>query len=126
MKPSTHALDFSGVEETALLMLYAKAIESQSENPILKDEKAETLATLLDPILRDRPSKMARQLVNRSIDPRLVVYLSIRAKKYDTYTKYFLEKYPSGSVVNAGCALMRASSGSITGICPFLTWIFPQ
>ena len=45
-------LDFSGVEETALLTLYAKVVESQSEDPILKDEKAEEMAARLDPILQ--------------------------------------------------------------------------
>lgn len=96
---------FTSVEETALLTLYAKAIESQSVEPILKDEKAEALAACLDPLLQQRTTKMAQQLVNRTIDPRLVVHLALRAKKYDTYTKDFIGKHPNAGVVNAGCGL---------------------
>lgn len=98
-------LDFSGVEETALLTLYAKAIESQSENPILKDEKAEELAERLDPLLRKRTDKMARQLYGRSVDPRLTIHIPLRSKKYDEYASDFLEKYPECVIVNIGCGM---------------------
>ena len=98
-------LDFSGVEETALLTLYAKAIESQSENPILKDEKAEELAERLDPLLRKCTDKMARQLYGRSVDPRLTIHIPLRSKKYDEYASDFLEKYPESVIVNIGCGM---------------------
>ena len=103
--PNHSDLDFSGVEETALFTLYAKAIESQSKDPILKDVKAEALVAYLDPYLQKRSTKMACQLVSRSIDPRLVVHLALRTLKYDSYTKDFLKKHPSAGVVNAGCGL---------------------
>ena len=64
--------DISGVEETALLTLYTKAMESRSDDPILKDEVAEALVRKIDPYLKDKPSKMAKQLYQREIDPRLV------------------------------------------------------
>jgi len=115
---STHPpLDFSGVEETTLLTLYAKAIESQSKDPILKDEKAEALAAYLDPLLRQRTTKMAQQLVRRSIDPRMVVHLALRTRKYDSYTKIFINKHPTAGVVNAGCGLdtrfFRVDNGKV-------------
>ncbi|MDF1514250.1 MAG: hypothetical protein P1S60_10625 [Anaerolineae bacterium] len=69
MNELTAKLDFSSVEETALLTLYARAIESQSQDPILRDKKAEELVKQLDPLLKERDTKMARQLLNRSIDP---------------------------------------------------------
>ena len=97
--------DISGVEETALLTLYTKAIESQSVDPILKDEKAETLVRLIDPLIKDKSSKMAKRLYARAIDPRLVVHLALRSKKYDSYVMAFLEKHPEGVVANLGCGL---------------------
>lgn len=98
-------LDFSGVEETALLTLYARAIESQSKNPVLKDEKAEEMIRRIDPFLKERPGKMAAQLYKRSIDPRLTIHLPLRAKKYDGYSLAFLKKYPQGVIVNIGCGM---------------------
>ena len=105
MKEIKGRLDFSGVEETALLTLYAKAIESQSENPVLKDEMAEELAERLDPLLRDRTGKMARQLYTRSVDPRLTIHIPLRTKKYDDYALDFLEEHPQGVIANIGCGM---------------------
>ena len=98
-------LDISGVEETALLTLYTKAIESQSADPILKDELAEALVQKIDPYLKEKSSKMAKRLYSRKIDPRLVVHLALRSKKFDSYATAFLEKHPEGVVVNLGCGL---------------------
>lgn len=108
----------SAVEETAFLTLYARAIESQSDQPILKDEKAEEIVRRLDLILENRGTKMARQLITRKIDPRLVVHLTLRAEKYDRYTKSFLKKQPDATVVNIGCGLdsrfSRVDNGKTT------------
>ena len=98
-------IDFSGVENTALLTLYAKAIESASPNPILKDEIAEELVVRIDPYLKDMTDKMARQLVTRTIDPQLPVQQSLRTRKYDAYAYEYLNEHPSGTIVNLGCGL---------------------
>ena len=110
--------DITGVEETALLTLYTKAIESQSADPILKDERAEALVRQIDPLIKDKPSRMAKKLYKRSIDPRLVVHLALRSKKYDSFAKVFLEENPEGIVVNLGCGLdprfFRIDNGKFT------------
>jgi len=95
----------SSVGETALLTLYARAIESQSEDPILKDEKAEEIIRKLDPVLSNRDNKMAHQLLGRSIDPKLVIHIALRAEKYDRYAKEFLEIHPGYTIVNLGCGM---------------------
>jgi methyltransferase (TIGR00027 family) len=105
MADSQLQLDLTGVEETALLTLYARAIESQSEDPILKDEKLEAMVEHLDPLLENQDSKMAQRLRKRAIDPRLTVHIQIRAKKYDDYALRFLEKHPEGVIINIGCGL---------------------
>lgn len=97
--------DFSEVEETALLTLYARAMESRSEDPILKDEKAEQLMDQMDEVLRERTGKMTRQLYLRSVDPRLVIHIPLRSRKYDEYARDFLERFPDGVVVNLGCGM---------------------
>ena len=98
-------LDFSGVEATALLTLYAKAIESQSKDPVLKDTKAEEMVRQLDPFLKKQTGRMARQLFGRSIDPRLTIHIPLRVKKYDYYARSFLQRHPKGVIVNIGCGL---------------------
>jgi methyltransferase (TIGR00027 family) len=105
MELSPSEINLSGVEETALLTLYARAIESQSKDPILKDEKIEELVDQLDPLLENKNSKMAGRLRKRAIDPRLTVHMQIRARKYDVYALAFLEKHPDGVVINIGCGL---------------------
>ncbi len=97
------SLDFSGVEETALLPLYAKAIESQNPNPIIRDEKAEALVPQLDIVLADRHTKMTEQLRSRNIEQRLITHLALRAKKYDEYAQNTLKKHPLGPIINIGC-----------------------
>ncbi len=36
---------------------------------------------------------MVKRLYSRNIDPRLVVHLALRSKKYDSYATKFLEKH---------------------------------
>ena len=118
MSGSHKKLDLSGVEETALLTLFARAIESQSEDPILEDKKIENLIEQIDPILQKQNSKMAAQLRKRAIDPRLTVHIQIRAKKYDDYALSFLERHPEGVIINIGCGLdtrfFRINNGKVS------------
>ncbi len=112
-----NVVDFSGVEETALLTLYSRAAESRSQNPILRDEKAEELAEKLDQILKKNKEKKGKRLTSRSIDPRLSVHIPLRANKYDEYTRVFLRNHPEGVVVNMGCGMdtrfFRVDNGKV-------------
>jgi len=108
---------FSDIEETGLLTLYGKAIESQSKDPILDDPYAVAMTKKLDPILAGADSKLLQRLVKKKIDPRMVVHVALRARKYDAYTRAFLKKHPSGAVINIGCGLdarfFRIDNGSV-------------
>jgi methyltransferase (TIGR00027 family) len=119
-------LDLSGVEETALLTLYAKAIESQSANFILKDRKVENLVNKLDQLLQKQNSKMAERLRNRAIDPKLTVHLQLRTKKYDEYVINFLEKHPQGIVIDIGCGLDTRFFRIDNGQCQFFDLDLPD
>ncbi len=117
MAESPTKLALSGVEETALLTLYARAIESKSTDPILKDPKLEKLVEEIDPLLQEANSKMAKRLRKRAIDPRLTVHIQIRAKKYDDYAHEFLDKHPESVIINIGCGLdtrfFRVDNGQV-------------
>lgn len=80
MEENLERLDLSGVEETALLTLYARAIESQSDNPIIQDKQVEKIVEKLDQVLQNQNSKMAKRLMKRAVDPKLTVHLQLRAK----------------------------------------------
>jgi methyltransferase (TIGR00027 family) len=105
------------VEQTGLLTLYCKAIESGSDDPIMVDKKAIEAANILDPILARSQSKMLRQLVSRKIDQRAVVHIALRAQKYDAYASNYLMRNPGAVLVNLGCGMdtrfFRIDNGSL-------------
>jgi O-methyltransferase involved in polyketide biosynthesis len=96
---------FSDVEETGILTLYCKAIESQTEDPILYDEKAIEIAGKFDPYLAASGSKLLQRIAARKLDPRVVGHIALRADKNDQYTREFLRRNPDDLVVNIGCGL---------------------
>ena len=61
MNTNDERILLSDVEETGLLTLYCKAIESQSESPIIHDEKSVEMAQKLDPILEKSNSKLLKR-----------------------------------------------------------------
>lgn len=103
--PRFDDIEISELNETALLTLFARARESQSENPIIKDEKAEALVAALKPVVSTRRTKLAQKLSKSAIDVRASVHLTLRARKYDEYVRVFLAKDPNGVVINLGCGL---------------------
>jgi O-methyltransferase involved in polyketide biosynthesis len=81
-------------QETLLVPLYSKAVESQRPNPILEDPKA---LEILDCVDYD---------FNKLKVPRkTVVTLCIRAKKIDAYAQQFLVSHPNCIVIHLGCGL---------------------
>jgi methyltransferase (TIGR00027 family) len=97
--------ELSDVETTSLLTLYARALEIQSQNPILIDEKAVEITRRLNPRLAASPDRLLRSLASGKISHQLCVHLALRAVKYDAYTRDFLTRNPEGSVVNIGCGM---------------------
>ncbi len=95
----------SDVEETGLLTMFCRVIESRSENPIIVDEIAVEAAEKLDAILERSHSKLLRQLVTRKLDRRVVVHIALRTQKYDVYALEFLQKHSDAVIVNLGCGM---------------------
>jgi len=105
------------VAATSLVTLYCHAIETGSDNPILVDVKSVEIAAGLDKRLSRSEHPLARALVSRTLDKNLVIHIAIRAKKYDTYVREFLDRSPDGVVVNIGCGLdsrfLRIDNGRV-------------
>jgi methyltransferase (TIGR00027 family) len=105
--PSTtqSPLDLSDVETTALLTLYARALESRSPDPILADPHAERIAAQIDDRLSGTQDRLLGMLRSHKIDPSLAVHIALRAQKYDQYAQDFLSRHPAGVVASLGCGL---------------------
>ena len=82
---------FTKEKETLLATLYARAMESRSANPILRDEMAEDAVRRID----------------YDFDRLKVDTLSIamRAKQFDLWTAEFLAGHPDAIVLHLGCGL---------------------
>jgi len=126
MNKNLKNVQLSDVEETGLLTLYAKAMESRSSNPILKDVKAEEIAQRLDSLLEQKDSAMARQLRERKIESRLVVHIALRSRKYDEYAVEFLQSCPDSVVVNIGCGMDTRFFRIDNGCCRFFDLDLPD
>jgi methyltransferase (TIGR00027 family) len=111
------APELGDVAATSLITLYAHAQETQSAAPVLVDPKAVAIARTLSARLAGSEDPLVRTLVRRSLDPRLVVHIALRAKRYDDYVREFLGKSPGGVVVNIGCGLdsrfLRIDNGEV-------------
>lgn len=78
-------------KETLLATLYARAAESKSTNPIMKDEMAEQAVDRID-----------YDFGKLKVD---VLSIAMRAKQFDIWTNEFLSQNPKSTVFQLGCGL---------------------
>jgi methyltransferase (TIGR00027 family) len=97
--------NMSHVAETCLLTFYCHAIESQSTDPILHDEKAVEITGRINPLLAGSNSKLLRSLSLGKLKQELIVHIALRARKYDEYAREFITRHPDGIIVNIGCGM---------------------
>jgi len=87
------------VSETAIITLRARVIEAIKEKPIIEDPVGircfDRLQALLPLEIRDR-------IINKQPSLTLSNHIALRARKYDRYTKEFLNEYPDAMVVSLG------------------------
>lgn len=87
----------SGVPETLLLPLYSRAMESQRQDALLKDEKAVA-------IIRQESLDFSR--VRKIPIPELLGTMRMLfTREMDRYTRDFLRRNPGGAVIHIGCGL---------------------
>jgi methyltransferase (TIGR00027 family) len=110
--------NLDNVESTMLLTLYCRSRESRSSNPILSDPAAIEITRRLDPVLAASQVRLYRELAAGKVNPKMSVYLSMRARRFDRYATNFLQETPAGTIVEMGCGLStrfwRTDNGQVT------------
>jgi len=91
--------NLNAVSETALLTLKARIIESEKDTPLISDDKGKEI---LEKIRIMLPAETSHRVLNRKYSPALTSYISLRARKYDAFTREFLDEH-KGLVVSLGC-----------------------
>jgi len=97
------------ISETLLIPLYSRALESQTNNPILIDKKAIEITKELNKIFINSDSQLLQNLAQgktrRWRGKKLSAALTLRTRKFDRYCISFLKKNPNGTIVELGCGL---------------------
>lgn len=86
-------IQLGSVQETALIPLYARALESRREFPIVDDPKAAQIVDSIDWDFR------------RFGQRRRVVGCCLRTALFDVWAQEFLQRYPEATVVEIGAGL---------------------
>ncbi|MFX0172790.1 MAG: class I SAM-dependent methyltransferase [Candidatus Hodarchaeota archaeon] len=87
------------VAETLLITLFCRAIETESDDPVIIDYKAVEIVKQLGEHYDFSKLKKVRNF------KQLAVTMSMRARRFDYYVQQFLAQAPDGIVVNIGCGL---------------------
>ena len=85
---------WDAVSETLLLPLYARAVESQRPDPLLKDDKAVEIVW-----------KMEYDFGRMKLSDGDNVAMILRLREFDRLVREFLKCYPEAAVVHIGCGL---------------------
>jgi O-methyltransferase involved in polyketide biosynthesis len=91
---SSEKVHFTQEKETLLITLYARALHSQSPDPVLRDPWAERMINRID---YDFAKLKVRELNALSI--------AVRAKNFDLWTTQYLREHPEATVLHLGCGL---------------------
>jgi methyltransferase (TIGR00027 family) len=95
----------SALSNTALLTLWARALDAASHDPILDDPAAVQLVERLRPHLASLPTPFYRQLVTDHLPQLLITNLTLRAQYFDQMARKFLLRFPRAVIVNLGAGL---------------------
>lgn len=87
------------VSETALITLRSRVIESEKTNPILQDPVGEECLKAMMSLMSD---DLRTRVMERKLNPVLSLHIALRARKYDSLCREFLEEFPEGLIVNLG------------------------
>jgi O-methyltransferase involved in polyketide biosynthesis len=90
---SIQSIQLGQVQETLLVPLYARALDTLGKRPILKDPKAVEIVRSIDWDFR------------RFNQRRRVVGCTLRTAMFDEWVKDFLRRHPEGTVVEIGAGL---------------------
>ncbi|WP_394838235.1 class I SAM-dependent methyltransferase [Pendulispora rubella] len=89
----THAVSLGSVQETLLIPLYGRAVESKKKRGLLVDRKAVEIVESIDYDFR-------------KFDSYMTLFGSVlRTAMFDEWIKQFLAEHPSGTVIEIGAGL---------------------
>lgn len=89
-------IELGSVQETLLLPLWGRAVESQKRKPLLVDHKAVS-------IINSIPYDFAR--ISKNIRPLSRLSWIARSIYFDNKIKAFIDNYTEATIVNVGCGL---------------------
>lgn len=95
---TTDKIHVTKEKETSLLMLYAKAVQSQWQNPILRDPLAEEAIRRID-------YDFGKERWNKIWNKTGSMIVAIRARNFDLLTTSYLADHPDATVLHLGCGL---------------------
>ncbi len=114
---TTDMTGLADISTLALVTLFSRAIESQSDMPILRDEWAVQISEKLRPALAASSDPLRRSLAGNEIKPILRLHIALRACYYDRVTRAFIDDHPDGVIVNLGCGMdtrfLRVDNGRV-------------
>jgi O-methyltransferase involved in polyketide biosynthesis len=87
-------VDLSGAPQTMLATLYAKALDAQSDNPVLGDTFAVDLVARLD-----------YDWTKTTITAKNAPSVAIRSAHFDAWARQFLAVHDEATVLHLGCGL---------------------
>lgn len=102
MKPS---LSISEVSSTMLITLYARAKESLSKDPIIKDSKAVEMIETIKKEIAGSTNPIHRKILKDTYNSKLAATMALRCRRFDRYVADFMSKNPGGTIINLGCGL---------------------
>jgi O-methyltransferase len=97
MKESSFSISY--VSSTMLITLYARAQESISRKPIIKDPRAVEMIEIIKKEISGSDNPIHKKILRNSYNPKLAVTMALRSRRYDRYVSEFLSKYPTGTVI---------------------------
>ena len=111
-------VNINDVSQTAFLTLQCHALDAQSKRPYLNDASSVHTLELLKEFFSKSDSILYRRLFENRVKSKLIAHTALRAKKYDSYIRSFLDQYPEATVINIGCGLdnrfERVDNGKVT------------
>ncbi|CAN8100766.1 unnamed protein product [Discula destructiva] len=102
-RPTKERVRLTGPEATAIPMVFLKAADAKSANPILGDPYAQQLLDQCD------PDDVGKQCPAEWVDPRNTGYIMGRAKMFDDWCQAFLDTHKARNepvtVLHIACGL---------------------
>ncbi len=102
--------DLEAVSETLFLPLYALALESGTENPVLIDLEVVRLTQELNRTFANSERGLYRRLARGRFPKTARTTIALRIRHFDQVVAAFLDREPGGIVVSLGCGLSNRRS----------------